>query len=228
MDDRTGGGADPADADADADPADADVDADRRRRRVLWSMPTGLFLVGSRDGDRCNLMTANWVMQVATAPPLVAVSLESGSVTRSLVEASGRFIVNVLDVADRALVRSFVKPVREVAVDGEGRLVSLQGVPVHEVGATTTAAADSGLGAPVATRPTDGLPAVDAALGWVLCRVTSWVPLPASTSHRVAIGEVVGVGERDTPPATGAARPEQDGESGRPLRMSDTRMNYGG
>ena len=31
---------------------------DRLRRRVLWSMPTGLFVVGSRAGDRRNLMTA--------------------------------------------------------------------------------------------------------------------------------------------------------------------------
>ena len=36
---------------------------DRMRRRVLWSMPTGLFVVGSRAGRRRNLMTCNWVMQ---------------------------------------------------------------------------------------------------------------------------------------------------------------------
>jgi flavin reductase (DIM6/NTAB) family NADH-FMN oxidoreductase RutF len=36
---------------------------DRLRRRVLWAMPSGLFVVGSTDGaDRRNLMTANWVM----------------------------------------------------------------------------------------------------------------------------------------------------------------------
>ena len=51
---------------------------DRLRRRVLWAMPTGLFVVGSRAGDRRNLMTCNWVMQVATSPKLVAVSVERG------------------------------------------------------------------------------------------------------------------------------------------------------
>ena len=55
---------------------------DRLRRRVLWALPTGLFVVGSRAGDRRNLMTCNWVMQVATSPKLVAVAVESGSVTR--------------------------------------------------------------------------------------------------------------------------------------------------
>ena len=52
-------------------------------------MPTGLFVVGSRAGDRRNLMTCNWVMQVATAPKLVAVAVERGSVTRELIEAGG-------------------------------------------------------------------------------------------------------------------------------------------
>jgi hypothetical protein len=33
---------------------------DRLRRRVLWKMPSGLYLVGSRLGDRRNLMTLNW------------------------------------------------------------------------------------------------------------------------------------------------------------------------
>ena len=33
---------------------------DRRRRRLLWSLPYGLYVVGSRSGSRRNLMTLNW------------------------------------------------------------------------------------------------------------------------------------------------------------------------
>jgi hypothetical protein len=29
---------------------------DKLRRRVLWTMPSGLYVVGSRAGDRRNLM----------------------------------------------------------------------------------------------------------------------------------------------------------------------------
>jgi flavin reductase (DIM6/NTAB) family NADH-FMN oxidoreductase RutF len=36
------------------------VEYDKLRRRVLWSMPSGLYVVGSRHGDRRNLMTLNW------------------------------------------------------------------------------------------------------------------------------------------------------------------------
>ena len=46
-------------------PAGVDTDEardeyDRLRRRVLWTMPSGLYVVGSRAGERRNLMTLNW------------------------------------------------------------------------------------------------------------------------------------------------------------------------
>ena len=50
---------------------------DRHRRRVLWALPTGLYLIGSRHGDEVNLMTANLVVQVCLEPKLVAVALET-------------------------------------------------------------------------------------------------------------------------------------------------------
>ena len=43
---------------------------DRLRRRVLWSMPSGLYVVGTRAEDRRNLMTISWVTQVAMSPKL--------------------------------------------------------------------------------------------------------------------------------------------------------------
>ena len=45
-----------------------DEELDRHRRRVLWALPTGLYLVGSRAGDEVNLMTANLVVQVCIEP----------------------------------------------------------------------------------------------------------------------------------------------------------------
>ena len=106
---------------------------DRLRRRVLWSLPTGLFVVGSRSGERRNLMTANWVMQVAVTPKLVAVSVERGSVTASLVEEGGGFSVSVLSRSDRALVRRFVKPVEDIVTDEAGVALTMQGTPVREL-----------------------------------------------------------------------------------------------
>ncbi len=178
---------------------------DRLRRRVLWSLPTGLFVVGSRAGDRSNLMTANWVMQIATSPKLVAVSVEIGAFSRQLIDEGGGFSVSILDREDRALVRRFVKPVDTSTSDSSGSVTSMQGQPVHTVAG--------------------GLPCLTAAVGWLACEVRaacSWedlVPTPAGPSHVLFVGQVVDAGER--PPADA-------GVGHQVLRMEDTRMNYGG
>ena len=93
---------------------------DRHRRRVLWALPTGLYLVGSRAGDEVNLMTANLVVQVCMEPKLVGVALERDSVTARLVGQGRSFTISLLHRADRDVVRRFVKPVTDVERDPEG------------------------------------------------------------------------------------------------------------
>jgi flavin reductase (DIM6/NTAB) family NADH-FMN oxidoreductase RutF len=191
-------------------PADRDADGyDRARRRVLWALPTGLYVIGSRAGDRRNLMTCSWVMQVATSPKLVAMAIERSSVTLGLIEESGWFTVSMLARDDRALVRRFVKPAEDVVLDDEGRVVSIQGTPVAEV---TTA----------------GVPRLAAAQAWLACSVRGGGHAVGGdddgVSHRVVVGEVRDVGgpvADEAGTTGGGSRPEV-------LRMEDTRMNYGG
>ena len=35
---------------------------DKLRRRVLWKMPSGLYVLGAGYGGRRNLMTLNWAI----------------------------------------------------------------------------------------------------------------------------------------------------------------------
>jgi Flavin reductase like domain len=66
-------------------PPDVDPEAyDRLRRRILWSMPSGLYVLGTRGARRRNLMTLNWATQVAVDPKLLAVSVEAGAVSHAL------------------------------------------------------------------------------------------------------------------------------------------------
>ena len=145
-------------------PGADEVEYDKLRRRVLWKMPTGLFVVGSRsaDGSRQNLMTANWVMQVSFEPKLIAVSVEKTAVTHQLIDDSRRFVVNVIDRADRAIVRKFTKPVDE----------TFNGFPVHPA-------------------PASGAPVLDQALAYIDCEVRQTVDVGGST---LFLGEVVGAG----------------------------------
>jgi len=146
---------------------------DRLRRRVLWAMPTGLYVVGSRSGARCNLMTANLCVQVAVEPKLVGVAIDVTALTARLVGEGGGFSVSLLAREDRAVVRRFVKPVPEAEVvwgDG-GRATSMAGEKVV-TGRT---------GAPILAR----------SVAWLDCALRQRVGLG---SHDFFIGEVVAVG----------------------------------
>lgn len=143
------------------------VEYDKLRRRVLWTFPSGLYVIGSRSGDERNLMTANLVTQVSFEPKLVGVSIEDHAVTHRLVETGGVFTVNVLDREDRAIVRKFTKPVEPGPGAGE-----LNGFAVHDGAAT-------------------GAPILDQAVAYVECRV--WQALPCGTST-FFVGEVADAG----------------------------------
>jgi flavin reductase (DIM6/NTAB) family NADH-FMN oxidoreductase RutF len=148
---------------------------DRLRRRVLWSMPTGLFVIGSMaevDGERrYNLMTANLVVQVATRPKLLGVAIETEAVTAELVRAGRCFAVSLLARVDRAVVRRFAKPVGEVTLDPDGAPLTMAGEPVRQA--------------------RTGAPVLAGAAAWIDCRLHS---LDELGSHVFAIGEVVDVG----------------------------------
>jgi flavin reductase (DIM6/NTAB) family NADH-FMN oxidoreductase RutF len=149
-----------------------DDELDRHRRRVLWAMPTGLYLIGSREGDEINLMTANLVVQVCIEPKLVAVALERESVTLRLVRAGGAFTVSLLERSERDVVRRFVKPVVDVERSPDGAVLAMSGHPVTEVGPGR-------------------LPVLTSAAGFLACTLTRVEELG---SHTLCVGEVADLG----------------------------------
>ena len=145
-------------------PEGADAEEyDKLRRRVLWRMPSGLFVIGSGRGDRLNLMTANWVTQVSFDPKLVAVSVEKTALTHELIREGRAFSVNIVSRVDRAIVRKFTKPVEVDTVAN-----TLNGFPFH------------------AART--GAPVLDQAVAYVDCEVRQEVEVG---NHTLFLGEVV-------------------------------------
>lgn len=144
---------------------------DRAWRRVLWAMPSGLYLIGSRFDARINLMTANLVIQVATSPRSVGVAIERDAVTATLVRKGESFSVSLLHREQRALVRSFVKPIEEDRLVYDGA----EPVSYKEIGLT---------------RLLSGAPILSTAAAAIDCSLTQMVDLG---SHYFAIGEVVGI-----------------------------------
>ena len=147
---------------------------DKLRRRVLWSMPYGLYVVGSRAGERRNLMTLNFATQLASEPKLLGIGVEREALTHELIAEGGHFTLCTVDREDRAIVRKFTKP-----VDVDLATMTMNGFGFH----------DSGTGAPV----------LDQAVGFLDCTVRQAVDLG---SHTLFVGEVVGAGfqkAEDTP-----------------------------
>lgn len=145
-------------------PEGADAETyDKLRRRVLWAMPSGLYVVGSRAGGTYNLMTLNWATQVSFDPKTVAISVEREALTHRLIDEGRCFTLNIVSRDDRAIVRKFVKPV-EADLDAH----TLNGFAFHE-GRT-------------------GAPVLSQALAHLDCELRESVPVGGST---LFLGEVV-------------------------------------
>jgi flavin reductase (DIM6/NTAB) family NADH-FMN oxidoreductase RutF len=135
---------------------------DKLRRRILWKMPSGLYVLGSRAGERRNGMTMNWVTQLSFDPKLVGVGIEREAFTHELVSDGGVFSLNFVAQEDRAIVRKFTKPV-EVDLAAH----TLNEFPFHD-GIT-------------------GAPILDQAVAYLDCEVRQAVELGG---HTLFLGEI--------------------------------------
>jgi flavin reductase (DIM6/NTAB) family NADH-FMN oxidoreductase RutF len=147
---------------------------DKLRRRVLWKMPSGLYVLGSRAGDRRNLMTLNWATQLSSDPKYVGVSVEKEAVTHELLAAGRVFALNLIDREDRPIVRKFTKP-----VDVDAGASTANGFPFHDA--------------------RTGSPVLDQAVAYIDCEVRHDLDLG---SHTLFVGEVVDAGfqkDEETP-----------------------------
>jgi flavin reductase (DIM6/NTAB) family NADH-FMN oxidoreductase RutF len=158
-------------------PDGADPDEyDRLRRRVLWKMPSGLYVVGSTDkAERRNGMTLNWATQVSFDPKLLGIGVEREALTHELVAAGGVFSLCLVDREDRAIVRKFTKPV-DVDLDAH----TLNGFEYFD-------------------GPATGAPVLAQSVAYVECEVRQAVEVG---NHTLFLGEVVNaafVKDEETP-----------------------------
>ncbi|MGO9197711.1 MAG: flavin reductase family protein [Acidimicrobiales bacterium] len=142
---------------------------DRMRRRVLWRLPMGLYLLGTSAGERKNLMTLNWAMQVSTEPKHLAVSVERSALTHELLLEGNCYALSLISKDDRAVVRKFVKPAQHDAaaatLNGMGYITASTGAPIAEI-----------------------------AVAWLDCEVRQHLE---AGSHSIFVGEVVDAGGGD-------------------------------
>lgn len=131
------------------------------KKTVLRWFTYGLYVVTSRTNETTAAFTANWLSQASFDPPLVMVSVENDSHSLPVIRQSGVFAVNVLETGQRRLAGHFGKKTAKVG----DKLAEID----HY-------------------RTEDGLPILNDALGYVVCRVINEMEAGDSV---VVLGEVV-------------------------------------
>lgn len=144
------------------------------KKTVLRLFSYGLFAITTRHGDEVAAMTANWLSQVSFEPPMLMLAVETDSQTRRVIETAGAFAVNVFATGQRDLA--------------------------GQLGRASAKKPDKLAGFATHPGPLSGAPLLDAALGWLECRVTGSLP---AGDHIVFIAQVVEAGvQREGQPLT--------------------------
>jgi flavin reductase (DIM6/NTAB) family NADH-FMN oxidoreductase RutF len=121
--------------------------------QALGRIPSGLYILTVRLGDRSTGMLSSWVQQAGFEPPLVTVAVRRDRHVADWVAEAGRFTLNQLPRGSKPLIRHFGRgfPPDEPAFEG----VALRDdVPAH--GGPVLAAAMAYLDAEVAAEIAPG------------------------------------------------------------------------
>ena len=135
------------------------------KKTVLRQFSYGLYAVTVAYDGQEHGMTANWVIQAAFEPPMVAVAVENGSLTIELIRDAHHFAISVLHEGQRDLAARLGK----ASGQEPGKL---RGVKTKQ-------------------GPVTGTPVLADCVGWVECRVITALP---AGDHTIVLGRVIEAG----------------------------------
>jgi flavin reductase (DIM6/NTAB) family NADH-FMN oxidoreductase RutF len=135
---------------------------EKAKSDLLHKLTYGLYVLTSQAGDERGGMLVTWVMQASFEPPLIAVAVLNTAHTTEVMRKSGAFALNFMADEQRKEAGAFGKKYAKVG-DKFGDFA-------HHPGAIT------------------GSPLLDGALGYLECRIKSWL---AAGDHDIALGEIV-------------------------------------
>ena len=98
--------------------------------KALGRVPSGLFVVTAKCGEREDAVLASWVNQSSFDPPTVTVALAKVRPARVLIEGADAFVVNVLGKDSKDLMKHFFKPPSGSIFKGLSIAKGIQGIPI--------------------------------------------------------------------------------------------------
>jgi len=133
--------------------------------RMLRLFPYGLYAITTAHDGEEHAMTANWVTQASSQPPMIAVAVENTSKTITMIRDARRFGVNLFHETQRELAAKLAR--------------------------SSDAAAQKLKGVKTRPGPVAGTPILADAIGWLECRLIATLP---AGDHTVVLGQVVEAG----------------------------------
>ena len=88
--------------------------------KALGRIPSGLYILTVRRGDRATGLLASWVQQAGFDPPMLTAAVQRDRYVGDWIAAGGRFTLNQLAVGSKALIRHFGRGFAEDAPAFEG------------------------------------------------------------------------------------------------------------
>ncbi len=88
--------------------------------QALGRVPSGLFILTARRGDRPDGLLASWVQQAGFEPPMLTVALRSDRELTGGIVAVGRFTLNQVAAGQKHLIRHFARGFEPEAPAFEG------------------------------------------------------------------------------------------------------------
>lgn len=77
--------------------------------QVLGRIPSGIYILTAREGDRATGMLASWVQQAGFEPPMLTVALHRERYVGDWIDRAGRFTLNQVAAGSRGLLRHFAR-----------------------------------------------------------------------------------------------------------------------
>lgn len=76
-------------------------------RRAEWEIPSGVFVVSLKSGDRVNAYAAGWVVRVSEVPVMIQVAVWDQNYSFGLAQDASHFAVHVLEDGQQPVARHF-------------------------------------------------------------------------------------------------------------------------
>ena len=105
---------------------------EQAKKTALRMIPYGLYVLGTRDGDKVNAAAINWLTQASFKPPLLAMGIKTDSDTFQNLKKHASFALSILGTGQKDTAFAFFKPTdrQEDTINGHPFETLETGAPV--------------------------------------------------------------------------------------------------